>query len=409
MARKSTEVEAELSAASLEWLDGTDPDDRKRLGQYLTPRPVADALLSRVRLSHGMRVLDPGAGTGELLAAAARLQDGLELFGWDLDPSALEAASGLVPEARLEERSALEPWTGEPFDLVIGNPPYFQFRPTAKEKERFAGVISGRANVFACFFKAGLDALGTGGQLAFIVPPSLNSGAYFEALREHITERASIEDLVVLDGTDLFAGANTAVQLLVLGKGGSPGPFLFERSCAESGFRRVVFTADPALLAAQFEGRRTLWQLGYEAVTGTVVWNQRRSDLREAGADGAVPLIWSHNLRDGEIVLGDRAGKPQYVTGTGPERGPAVLVNRVVGSVGRGELRTALVPEGMEFLAENHVNRLRVREGATPLVGWDELHGMLADPAAAERIRMLTGNTQVSATELTHLLPLGAD
>ncbi|MGK2933296.1 MAG: HsdM family class I SAM-dependent methyltransferase, partial [Solirubrobacterales bacterium] len=265
MARLKVEVEVELSAVSREWLDGTDPGDRKRLGQYLTPRPVADALLSRVSLAPGMKVLDPGVGTGELLAAASRLEDGLELHGWDTDPSALEAASKLVPEAHLEERSALEPRGGRKFDLVIGNPPYFQFRPTTAQKEHFAGVISGRTNIFACFFQAGLDVLVPGGRLAFIVPPSLNSGAFFVALREHISGRASIDDLVVLEGTDLFAGANTAVQLLVLEKGGRAGPFLLERSSAESGFRRVIFSENPDLLAAQFEGRRTLWELGYEA------------------------------------------------------------------------------------------------------------------------------------------------
>lgn len=407
MARQRTGIEEELSAASRQWLDGKALADRKRLGQYLTPRPVADALLARVKTTSGMRVLDPGAGTGELLAAAARAQDGLELSGWDVDPTALEAASDLVPEAGLEQRSALEPWTGQPFDLVVGNPPYFQFRPTAEQRSRFAEVISGRTNIFACFFKVGLDALKPGGRLAFIVPPSLNSGAYFEALREHISARASIEDLVVLDGTGLFAGANTAIQLLVLKKGGDPGPFLFERNCVESGFRRVIFSAEPELLAGQFEGRRTLWELGYEAVTGPVVWNQHRGDLRVTDAEGAVPLIWSHNLRGGELELGARAGKPQYVAGLRPDSGPAVLVNRVVGSVGRGELRTAQIPDGMEFLAENHVNRIRVRKGASPAVSWDELHRMLAGETAAERIRLLTGNTQISATELNHLLPLG--
>ena len=400
-------MESELSPVSREWLTGTTLETRKGLGQYLTPKPVADALLSRVELAPGMKVLDPGAGTGELLAAAARRQEGLELYGWDIDPGPLAAASRLVPGADLEERSALDPWQGRQFDLVIGNPPYFQFRPSPAEKARFAEVISGRANIFACFFKAGLDVLAPDGHLAFIVPPSLNSGAYFEALRENITSQASIEDLTVLEGTDLFAGANTAIQLLVLRKGGTPGRFLFERTCPESGFRRVIFTAEPEVVAAQFEGRRTLWELGYEAVTGTVVWNQRRADLRENRGDGAVPLIWSHNLRSGELVLGARANKPQYVVATETDRGPAVLVNRVVGSVGRGELRTALVPEGMEFLAENHVNRIRERAGATPAVDWTELHGMLADEAAAERIRMLTGNTQISATELTHLLPIG--
>jgi len=407
VARPRIEVEGELSAVSREWLDGTTLKDRKVLGQYLTPGPVADALLALVRLKPGMKVLDPGVGTGELLAAANRQQDGLELFGWDVDPAALRAASVLVPSADLELRSALDPWEGQSFDLVIGNPPYFQFVPTPAEKSRFGEVISGRANIFSCFFKAGLDALKPDGRLAFIVPPSLNSGAYFEALREHIGGRASIEDLIVLDRTDHFAGANTAVQLLILRKGGTSGPFLFERSCNESRFRRLIFTAEPEVLAAQFEDRRTLWELGYEAVTGTVVWNQRRADLREKDGAGSVPLIWSHNLKDGQIVLGNRADKSQYVASEAADRGPAVLVNRVVGSVGQGELRTALLPDGFEFLAENHVNRIRLREGARPLVGWDELHGMLADPSAAEGVQMLTGNTQISAKELTHLLPLG--
>ncbi|MBK8293983.1 MAG: N-6 DNA methylase [Solirubrobacterales bacterium] len=407
MARPKSEDEGELSPVSREWLDATTLKDRKVLGQYLTPGSVADALLALVRLKPGMKVLDPGVGTGELLAAATRRQDDLELFGWDVDPAALRAASELVPSADLEVRSALDPWEGQSFDLVIGNPPYFQFVPTPAEKSRFGDVISGRANIFSCFFKAGLDALKPDGLLAFIVPPSLNSGAYFEALREHIGGRASIENLIVLDGTDHFSGANTAVQLLTLRKGGTPGPFQFERECSESGFRRVVFSAEPEVLAAQFEGRRTLWDLGYEAVTGTVVWNQRRANLRETDADGAAPLIWSHNLRDGSIELSPRTDKPQYVAGVDPDRGPALLVNRVVGSVGRGELRTALVPDGMEFLAENHVNRIRQRTDTRPAVGWDELHGMLSDPSAAERVRLLTGNTQISATELTHLLPLG--
>lgn len=355
-----------------------------------------------------MRVLDPGVGTGELLAAAARRQDGLELFGWDVDKKALAAAAAHIPGATFEKRSALDAWDGEPFDLVIGNPPYFQFRPGPALKERYAAVISGRANIFAFFFQAGLEVLRPGGRLAFIVPPSLNSGAYFEALREHITGVASVESLTVLEGTDLFEGANTAVQLLVLRKGESGKDFLFERECADSGFRRVIFSAEADRLTACFDGRSTLWELGFEAFTGTIVWNQHRGALRKRASDEVVPLIWSHNLKDGEVEFGNRPDKPQYIRPPGEvESGPAALVNRVVGSVGKGELRTALVPEGAEFLAENHVNVIRPRPGAEPKVDWQVLHGMLEDPGAAERLRLLTGNTQISARELTHLLPLG--
>ena len=427
-------AEPALSRSSREWLAGTDQEHRKQYGQYLTPRPVAEALLDRVRLRPGMRVLDPGVGTGELLAAVARRQPEALLTGWDVDAAALSAAGRLVPNATLEQRSAIEPDDNtshghghktSAYDLVLANPPYFQIPVTPELRERFGGVISGRANIFALFFKVGLDLLVPGGRLAFIVPPSMNSGAYFEALREHIVARAAITDLTVLEGSSLFDGANTAAQLLVLEKHAAPGAerngsatgFVFEHAQPDAGFRRVVFTGEPERLRQGFEGRSTLWQLGYEAVTGTVVWNQRRADLRHRPGPGTVPLVWSRDLRGGEFEPGTsptpssgRESKPAYIRSERRLTGPALLVNRVIGAVGRGEVRTSLVPEGIEFLAENHVNVIRRRTGAAaparPRIDWRGLQASIESPGTGDRARLLTGNTQISATELTQLLPL---
>jgi len=384
----------------------------------MTPRPVAEALLDRIELRPGMRVLDPGVGTGELLRAALDREPGLRCCGWDIDESALAAASELVPEASLELRSAIAPPPAErrDFDLVIGNPPYFQLRLDPAERQRFAGVLSGRANIFALFFQAGLDFLAPGGRLGFIVPPSMNSGAYFESLREHLTSRATVEDLTILDGTDWFEGANTAVQLLVLSKPEVPSArpsFVFKREVPEAAFRRVILSAEPDRLAAEFEGRRTLWDLGLEATTGRVIWNENRERLHGGPGPGRVPLIWSHSIADGGLKPPEdgRRGKPGFYDtrdgGRASSTGPAIVVNRVVGAVGRGELRAAVVPGGMEFVAENHVNVILPRKGLPDAgVDWEEVLVALRQPDVAGRIRLLTGNTQISARELTHLLPL---
>ncbi|MEX1219271.1 MAG: N-6 DNA methylase [Solirubrobacterales bacterium] len=448
--------DADLSSISRSWLAETPLAERKLRGQYLTPRPVAEALVDRVLLEPGMRVLDPGVGTGELLAAVARRCPEVDLTGWDIDPTALSAAARLVPAATLELRSALEPrHFGDPdaktddlrrpdisgsgngvekeFDLVIGNPPYFQVPVTPGLKARFGEVISGRANVFALFFKAGLDLLAPQGSLAYVVPPSMNSGAYFEALREHLVAHALITSLTLLEGTGLFEGANTAAQLLVLKKGspqGSAQPFVFEHRDGEAGFRRVIFSRDPQQLEAGFEGRQTLWQLGYEAVTGTVVWNQQRDALSDQALPGSVRLVWSKDLRGGTLALdpatndhnstpppirerqsrsagqGLSGKRPAYLTGRPALTGPALLVNRVVGSVGRGEIRTGLVPAGTPFLAENHVNVIRPKPGSVQQISWGDLQLRMSRPGVADRLRLLTGNTQISATELTHLLPV---
>ena len=395
-----------MAPASREGLETSDAAERKRRGQYLTPRGLRERLLDLVGLKPGMSVLDPGAGTGEFLASALEREPELKLSGWDTDRGVLEVARSLVPEADLRERSAIEPWTGEEFDLVIGNPPYFQLKATAAQKKKFHRVISGRPNVFAFFFQAGIEALADGGQLAYVVPPSLNNGAYFESLREYLGEVAAIAHPAVMAASDLFDGANTAVQLIVLRKGAAGDRFRFERFSPESGFRRVIFSSDPEELAAQFEGRKTLWQLGWSAVTGSIVWNQNRELLRAEAEVDTVPLIWSRNIGRGSIEFDGNPDRPEHIVSATAMEGPAVLVNRIVGAVGKGELRAAAFPKGERFLAENHVNVLRPRAGAESVLPADQLVGMINAEGVSERVRMLTGNSQISAKELTHLLPL---
>lgn len=353
-----------------------------------------------------MSVLDPGVGTGEFLASVLEREPKLKPCGWDTDPGVLEVAGSLVPGADLRERSAIEPWDGQQFDLVIGNPPYFQLKATEAQKKRFDRVISGRPNIFAFFFQAGLEALADGGRLAYVVPPSLNNGAYFESLREYLGDVAAIEHLEVMDASDLFLGANTAVQLIVLRKGATGDRFRFECFDPESGFRRVIFSGRPEELAAQFEGRKTLWQLGWSAVTGSIVWNQNRDLLRTDAGEGTVSLIWSRNVGRGSIEFDGNPDRPEHIVAAAAMEGPAVLVNRIVGAVGKGELRAAAVPEGESFLAENHVNVLRPRSDADSFLPADQLAELINADGVSERVRMLTGNSQISARELTHLLPL---
>ena len=116
----------------------------------------------------------------------------------------------------------------------------------------------------------------------------------------------------MLEGSALFDGANTAAQLLVLEKSEQARRvhFVFEHDEPEAGFRRVVFTESPERLRQGFDGRRTLWQLGYEAVTGTVVWNQRRADLRTR--PGRARCRWS-----GPVTCAGGPSTPQGRSGDG--------------------------------------------------------------------------------------------
>jgi adenine-specific DNA-methyltransferase len=401
---------SDLSAESVAYLKQRPKSERSPLGQFLTPRSLREELVGQVPLAPGMRVLDPGVGTGEFLKTCLEHCSLISTTGWDVDPAALEVAKNLVPSAQLHQRSALEKWDGEPFDVVIGNPPYFEMRDLDPDtRSEFRNVISGRPNIFSLFFEAGFRVLKDGGYLAYVVPPSMNNGAYFDRLRNFILKHFSIEFFRVFDNPFLFEDAQTAVQLIVLKKGSSSNRYWLDLGDASgSPKKRKVFVEKKEEFLERFKGKPTLYRLGYQAVTGSVVWNTRKQDLRRHREDDSIPLIWAHNIGEGrEISLQeDHPKRPQYVNHSRPQLGPAIVVNRITGSVGSGSLRCAVVPEGMEYVAENHVNVIVPRQDADQLATWDEVLDALRSPSINERVRLLTGNTQISATELTHWIPL---
>jgi adenine-specific DNA-methyltransferase len=407
-ASRELTVEGGLHPLSLKYMLDVGKDKRKTMGQFFTPRTLRDRLLDHVELRAGMRVLDPGVGTGEFLRSCADRQDGMDLVGWDVDACVASVARQVCPEAAIRVCDALEEDGCGRFDLVIGNPPYFHVRSSVDMRARFGAVISGRPNIFALFIHVALGQLREGGQLAFVVPPSMNNGRYFQSLRDHMCDVASIEYLEVITDNRWFVGAQTPVQLIVLRKGPGSDKHIFRWGRSDDLFGatvgRSIFSEDPYSLGVLFHGRRTLQQVGYEAITGSIVWNQNKDKLRRSTEKGAVPLIWAHNIQNGKLVLDDGHKRPQYVVTDKQLMGPAIVVNRITGRVGSGQLRAALIPNGMEYVAENHVNVIRRVRGSE--IGEPDILKALIDPAVHGRIQMLTGNTQVSATELTHLLPL---
>lgn len=399
---------ADFRPATRRFLAERDSTQRKGHGQYFTPRGVRARLLDLLTLAPGIRVLDPGAGSGEFLLDVLARQPAARVSGWEIDPELVRLCQNEHALEGVSECNALERPVREEFDLVVGNPPYYEVRGDPDLCTRYADVISGRPNVFSMFFRVGLDALRPGGRLAFVVPPSMNNGAYFEALRRWLLDRAEIEHLVLLDDPNLFDGAQQSVMVIVLRKGtrGSRNVYWADLGAV---VRTPLFMEHPDLLAEKLDGMHTLASMGMGIRTGRCVWNQRKEDLRRMPGGDAVPLVWAHNITDATEVVWDleHPKRPQFVVETNPNIGPAIIVNRITGTVGKGTLRAALVAKGHKFIGENHVNVVQHDGGLfAGRVDYERVLQGLRHERATAAVRLLTGNTQLSATELAHLVPI---
>lgn len=414
--RTIKDKDKEFADATIKYIKDTDIKHRKSLGQYFTPKSIREILLDKLpRSIENPKILDPACGTGEFLATAKKYFRKPELYGWDIDKKLVSISKDIVPEANLETTDSLLNEDYGKYDFVIGNPPYYEFTPSKETRTKFGSVMNGRVNIFSLFIYQGLNWLKEGGYLAYVVPPSMNNGAYFLKLRNFIVHNSNIEHIHILRDPKIFNGALQSVMLLTLKKGKNKGNYLFTKNGIS------IFSEGARYLEKAFKNKVTLHDLNYEVKTGRLVWNQNKNLLTNNPKEG-IPLIWAHNITEEGLNLPIiKDGKPQYVKRKDFNIGPAIVVNRITGTVKKAKLKSAVIPSGMKFIAENHVNVIFPPSKQSQIkmsfknnlpkknLSMKNIARQLSSKNIIKTIKNITGNTQISKTELENLFPISAN
>lgn len=210
-----------------DWEHSRTPSQRKLQGQWPTPWWLVQAALDQCldELPQGATVLDPSCGDGRWLAAAGLRRPDLRLLGWDLDPSAVQAAQSVLAgagvSAELSVRDALE-GVGQPIaQLVVGNPPFIrpQNLPKATRDDLWArfDVLTDKCDLYAAFVDRMLT-LG-GGRICVVLGDTWLSMRSYQALRDRVW-REQVRGIYGLPQSSFTARVGTV--LLHTAPGSSP-------------------------------------------------------------------------------------------------------------------------------------------------------------------------------------------
>lgn len=403
-----------LSSESISYMSETSLEYRKKFGQYMTPSEVSDIIFDHVNLTEGMKILDPAVGTAELLNACKRRSKGLQLYGWDVDPNILKIASKSLPEAKYRVQSVHDsiPETyKEYFDFIIGNPPYFELKKDAYDASQFLSAGSGRTNIYGLFFEKYLPLLKPNGIMAYIIPPSMNAGAYFKNLRQFIIKNTTIKHLQIIRTNTHFQNALTSVQIIILQKTVDSNPYSNNFIIDFNQYNKTknnptIFTDNKTLIQHQWKNKKSIYDYGYEVTTGTIAWNEYKKVLSD-NPEG-IKLYYSKDITSNNTIsLSSKLSNRRYVDTTKPcLTGESILVNRIVGSLDNPKLKIAKI-NSPKYFAENHVNVIQKRQNITPTITLDEIYKRLTNyNNLSKYLQAITGNTQLSAKELMFLLPI---
>ena len=393
----------EFTKESIDYLNNADLKKRKNLGQYFTPKSIRELLLSKLPKKDNAYILDPACGSGEFLLSCEKYFKNPNLNGFEIDKNLVTIASKLVKNSNIKNIDALNFDIKNKYDYVIGNPPYFEIKLNEKLKSKHSEIIKGRVNIFSLFIKIGLEALKDGGYLAYVVPPSMNNGAYFSKLREYIIKNSSLEYLHIIDGADNFHSANQKVMLIILKKTNSKksSKYIFEKNGI------TIFTEDKKFLSDAYKNTVSLKEIGFGVKTGSIVWNEHKEKLTN-DKNNSTLLIWASNINNGKIRIPNTKNKPQYIKNIPSNlimKSRVVVVNRITGSSKDINIKSAIVDE-KEFVCENHVNMIYPLKNANQNYSLEYILNSLRDEKNIKVMRLISGNTQVSKTELERLLPI---
>ena len=394
----------EYTKESIDYLKNTDIKKRKKLGQYFTPKSMRELLLSKLPKKDNADILDPACGSGEFLLSCKKYFKNPILYGFDIDKKLINISSKLVKNASIKNFDFLNiDINKKKYDYIIGNPPYFELKLNEEIKKKYFDIIKGRVNIFSLFIKTGLDLLKDGGYLAYVVPPSMNNGAYFSKLREYIIKNSSLEYLHIIDGADNFHLANQKVMLIILKKTNSKksSKYIFKKNGI------TIFTEDKKFLNKAYKNTVSLKDIGYTVKTGSIIWNEHKEKLTN-DKNNSTLLIWASNINNGKIIIGYTKGKPQYIKNISNDliiKSRVVVVNRITGSSKDINIKAAIVNE-KEFVCENHVNVIYMSKNANCNYSLEDIFKALQDKTNIKVMRLISGNTQISKTELERLLPI---
>jgi hypothetical protein len=390
-------------------------DVRAAEGIYFTPHKARELLFTRLEelgVGAPSRILEPSFGTGEFIMDARARWPSATIVGVEKNEKLSKSMDPMEGVTMYNADFLTWMGTGEPFDLILGNPPYFVMKTdglTAKEKREFAAnnavCMTGRPNIYVRFIYDCLAThLAADGYLAFILPTSIYNSAYYQPMRDYIAQVATVCCLESLNQPGFFDTAQETLLMILQKRPDPTGAYMVN----VGGVRYLSphYTALRELLA----GTTTLHALGLGVKTGNVVWNQVKDKLVDAEAPDTKLLIYSSNIAGGALLVSEtgRVGtggeKKQYVKGLEKPTisGPVILVDR---GYGNSYTFNAVCVARTDFYAENHINVIYPRV-ATAAAALERVMTSFQDPRTARFVEMFVGNGGLSATELETVLPI---
>jgi adenine-specific DNA-methyltransferase len=324
------------------------------------------------------------------------------------------------------------------FDLIIGNPPYGKVSLEPYLRESYSRSLYGHANLYGLFMDAALRLSNPGALIALVTSTSYLGGMYFKALRrlflheappvsmDFIEDRKGVFDEVLQETMITLFKKNKkktpCININIVKANGSESPVevkhigQFVMNPRDNEPWKIPRNEVHLVLFENIKKMKyRLENLGYTAITGQLVWNRHKSQLKDDLMENSYPLIWAESIMSDESFRFNysRKNHKPYFKLQGNQaylltKEECILVQRTTAKEQRKRIMAAILPgpfvdKYKGVVVENHLNIIKPIAGNKACISLEALKFILNANALDMVFRSMNGSVAVSAYELKSL------
>ena len=426
----SQDLKHQYSSVSKELTATLSKTDKKDNGIYFTPPScvhhnielLLPHLPKKAATNAKFRILEPSFGSGEYITALRARFPVSNIIGVEKNKTIFDAVvqkyfstTTPTPGITLLNADFLAYESGVPYNLIIGNPPYFVMKKEEVDAA-YQQYYDGRPNIFILFIIKCLGMLADGGIMSFVLPKSFLNCLYYDKTRKHINDKFEILDIVECsDDKYIETAQETVIIIIRKGAGAKAVATIADVPFVMRGAYTIFNTKENITIFKRlYENSKTLADLRFKVSVGKVVWNQCKDILTDD--ESKTLLIYSSNITNNrlEIKTYKNSEKKNYIDKPGV-RTPMIVLNRGYGT-GEYKFSYCLIEGGgdgnRDYLVENHlicIECVDKIDSSDAIARYRKVMKSFTDERTTEFIRVYFGNSAINTTELGNILPIYGD
>ena len=364
-----------------------------------------------INIINNFKILEPSCGSGEFINYIDNKWENKEIHAVESNKEIYDAVSKKLYKTSVKFYNCdfLKCDFKTKFDLIIGNPPYFVMKKKNVD-EKYYPYIHGRPNIFAIFIIRSLQLLKPNGILAFVLPNTFFNSHYYEKIRRYIFDEFYLINIINYQRDGRFMETSQKTSAFII-QNKKINTFILTLN------NQIIFNDDKQKLIKLSEKSKTLDELNFKVLNGTVVWNYQKKYLTDDSKETL--LIYDTNLENNEfnIVNFKNEQKKQYILTNGYTEHftePCIAITRGYGNSDY-KFNYALInsKENKKYVLENHILWIRYKNIINNDKDKNKVINKLKkimksfdNPKTKEYIETFSGNNALNTKELQFILPI---